>query len=89
MEDGGEAVEGGQYVLLELERCVPVVPGAVLIGSRLLLAQSGAFHVTFCISTLSNDSFLNSYSMHTQNNHYYTTLCKHVPRRPCLTCHRM
>jgi len=35
VEDGGEAVQGGQYVLLELERCVPVVPGAVLIGSRL------------------------------------------------------
>ena len=64
MEDGGEAVEGGQYVLLELERCVPVVPGAVLIGSRLLLAPSGALYVTFCIFTLSNDRFLNSYSMH-------------------------
>ena len=34
VEDGGESVCGGQYVLLELERCVPVVPRAVLIGSR-------------------------------------------------------
>ena len=34
VEDGGESVVGGQYVLLELERCVPVVPRAVLIGSR-------------------------------------------------------
>ena len=42
VEEGGEAVLGGQYVLLELERCVPVVPGAVLIGSRFLLAQTGA-----------------------------------------------
>ena len=37
VEDGGESVVGGQYVLLELERCVPVVPRAVLIGSRSLI----------------------------------------------------
>ena len=48
VEEGGEAVKGGQFVLLELERCVPVVPGAVLIGSRCLLALTGALCVTMC-----------------------------------------
>ena len=48
VEEGGEAVKGGQFVLLELERCVPVVPGAVLIGSRCFLALTGALCVTMC-----------------------------------------
>ena len=61
VEEGGEAVLGGQYVLLELERCVPVVPGAVLIGSRFFLAPTGALCVltmrtkaSFCIFTQLN-----------------------------------